>query len=176
MPRLLLPVVLTSSLLAQGGPIYIVDAASGPGTNYTDIQTAVLAVPDGSTLLVRPGTYAPVVIDGKGIAILADPSFAITTPLTIGFCLTVQYTQVHQRVLVRGFVNGGSTGGFFRVAYAAGPVTVDAVNQTVSSSIGTPITITASPQVDIRNLNITGSANAPACRITNSSVVFEGLG
>jgi len=174
MPRSLLAVALTTSLLAQGGPIYVVDASSGPGTNYTDIQAAVLAVPDGSTLLVRPGTYGTVVIDGKGISILPDPSFAIT-PVS-GALLVVRNTQAHQRVLVRGIVNGGFASGFLvQVTNAAGPVTLDGVDQSLSSD-ATPLTITGSPQVDVRRWNLVAThiyQAFPACSITNSSVVFE---
>ena len=42
---------LASALVAQ---TYVVDAANGPGSQFTDLPTAVAAVPDGATLLVRP--------------------------------------------------------------------------------------------------------------------------
>lgn len=168
MMRLLSSFVFASQLLAQGGPIFVVDAASGPGTHYTDVQAAVLAVPDGSVLLVRPGTYAPVTIDGKGVTVLADPSF------TIGGSLRIRNTQSPQRVLVRGFVIGGF-GSNIEVVNAAGAVTVDAAGQQlVNHGWGqSGITVTGSPHVDIRNCTVVGAAFAPGCAVANSSVVFE---
>lgn len=168
MIRLLSSFVFASSLLAQGGPIFVVDAASGPGTNYTDVQAAVLAVPDGSTLIVRPGTYAPVTIDGKGVTVLAETTF------TIGGSLWIRNTQPQQRVLVRGFVLGGF-GSNVEVVNAAGAVTVDAVGQPLASHGWgqSGLVVTGSPQVDIRNCTVVGAAFASACVVTNSSVVFE---
>ncbi len=168
-------VALTASLFAQGGPIYIVDAAGGPGTNYTDVQTAVVAVPDGSTLLVRPGTYSTLVINGKGITILAETSFALGSTSAFGQILLIQNTQAHQRVLVRGLINAAfPQGELVRVSNAAGPVTLDGANQTIGIWFGGPLlTVTNSPQVNVRNWTIQGSESQPACGITNSSVVFE---
>ena len=168
MIRQLSSFVFASSLLAQGGPIFVVDAASGPGTNYTDVQAAVLAVPDGSVLLVRPGTYAPLTIDGKGVTVLAESSF------TIGGSLWIRNTLSQQRVLVRGFVLGGF-GSNVEVTNAAGAVTVDAVGQQlVNHGWGqSGIVVSGSPQVDIRNCTVMGAAFAPGCAVANSSVVFE---
>jgi len=165
---LALALAFSSTALAQGGQIFVVDAASGPGTNYTDIQAAVLAVPDGSTLLVRPGNYAPVTIDGKGVTVLADPVFTIVGPLSI------RNSQPQQRVLLRGFVISG-TGHTIAVANAAGPVTLDGNGAFLQSMLWgqSGLTVTDSPQVDVRNLTIPGTAYAPACAVTNSSVVFE---
>src|SRR5437762_9224013 len=44
----------SSTAIAQ---TFIVDAANGPGTNFTEIATAVAAVPDGAVLMVRAGSY-----------------------------------------------------------------------------------------------------------------------
>lgn len=48
---------------------WIVDAAAGPGTNFTDLPTAIAAAAPGDTILVRPGVYQPMVIDAKGLTI-----------------------------------------------------------------------------------------------------------
>lgn len=166
---------LATSLCAQGGPIYIVDAAGGPGTNYADIQAALFAVPDGSTLLVRPGTYASFMIDGKGVTILGDPSFTLGTPATALPYFVVQNTQAHQRVLVRGFAGYISfpwpVGPMVNVTNALGPVTLDGANWASNC----PLTITGSPQVAVRNWSIVGHRSAAlfTCWISNSGVVFE---
>ncbi len=58
---------------------WIVDAANGPGTHFTDIPPAVAAAVDGDTLLVRSGTYTPFTTN-KGIAVLGTPSALVQTP------------------------------------------------------------------------------------------------
>lgn len=168
MLRLLSAFLLASSALAQGGPIVVVDAANGPGANFIDVQAAVLAAPEGSVLVVRPGLYAPVTIDGKGVTVVADSSF------TIQGSLVVQNTQAQQRVLVRGFVLGGY-GNNVRLTNAAGPVTLDAVGQTMQSHGWgqSGLVVDGCQQVAVRNVTVLGAAYAPACVVTNSSVVFE---
>lgn len=58
---------------ALSGQTYIVDANNGPGTSFTSIAAAVAAVPDGATLLVRPGSYQAFLVHQKGLSIRADP-------------------------------------------------------------------------------------------------------
>lgn len=169
MMRLLTFCVCASSLLAQGGPIVVVDAANGPGTNFVDVQAAVLAAPDGSVLLVRPGAYAPVTIDGKGVTVVAESSF------TIQGSLSILNTNAQQRVVVRGFVMGGF-GNNVVLSNAAGPVTLDAVGQSLQSHGWgqTGLIVSDCQQVVVRNGTVVGTAYASAaCWVTNSSVVFE---
>ena len=49
--------------------IWIVDAANGPGTNFTNIPPAIAAAGNGDTILVRPGTYSAFNVNGKGLTI-----------------------------------------------------------------------------------------------------------
>src|SRR5262245_40809408 len=49
--------------------IWIVDASSGPGTNFTDLPAAVAAAASGDTILVRPGTYTSFQVSGKALTI-----------------------------------------------------------------------------------------------------------
>jgi len=44
----------------------------GPGQAHTEIGTAVASARPGDLILVTPGTYAPFVVDGKGISIVGD--------------------------------------------------------------------------------------------------------
>jgi len=82
----------TSAALAQ---TFIVDAANGPGTNFTDIAAAVAAVPDGAVLEVRAGNYASFTIAGKGLSVLFDY-------LAIAADVVVTASLPHQVVLLRG--------------------------------------------------------------------------
>ena len=47
--------------------IWIVDAANGPGTNFTDLPPAVAAASNGDTIIVRPGTYSAFNVSGKAL-------------------------------------------------------------------------------------------------------------
>jgi hypothetical protein len=50
---------------------YVIDAANGPGTNFTDIPPAIAAAAPGDVLLVLPGTYSSFTLD-KSLAILGQ--------------------------------------------------------------------------------------------------------
>jgi hypothetical protein len=59
---------------AASAQTFVVDAANGPGANFTDLQVAIDTVPDGSILSIRPGSYVQAHIDGKSLSLLADGS------------------------------------------------------------------------------------------------------
>ncbi len=52
---------------------WIVDGSGGPGSQFTTIQAAVDAAQTGDHVLVRGGTYAGFVVDGKGIVVAEAP-------------------------------------------------------------------------------------------------------
>src|SRR5215510_991412 len=52
--------------------IWIVDAANGPGTNFTSLPAAVAAAASGDTLIVRRGTYQPFQVSGKALTIRGE--------------------------------------------------------------------------------------------------------
>lgn len=56
----------------------------GPGQAYTSLQAAVNAAAPGDTLLVRPGTYADVILDGKALTIAGDGA---TRPVVWGLTI-----------------------------------------------------------------------------------------
>ena len=71
---------LSITLTAQ---TFVVDSAGGPGSSFTDLQTAIQTVPDGSVLRVRAGTYGAIDVFGKGVAILCDPGVLIAQPFSL---------------------------------------------------------------------------------------------
>jgi hypothetical protein len=162
--------VLSVSLPAQGGSIFVVDAAGGGGAHYSSLPAAIAAVPDGSTLLVRPGTYAPATIDGKGLTVLGDPAFVVS-----GFApsLTVRNTLPHQRVLVSR-LSGSSGRASVVVENTAGPVTIDAVD---SPSLGgggdPPFQLTNAAQVTIRTCFVEAAFFTACVEAVGSNVVLE---
>jgi hypothetical protein len=88
--------LLYTSVLAS--QVFVVDGNNGTGTHFTDLPTAAAMVPDGSTLVVRPGLYAPFTITGKGLKVVGEPGmviFASATPLNISA------TQPNQPILLR---------------------------------------------------------------------------
>ena len=52
--------------------IWIVDAANGPGTNFTNLPAAVAAAQSGDTIVVMPGNYKPFDVTGKALTILGS--------------------------------------------------------------------------------------------------------
>lgn len=85
-----------------GAQTFVVDAANGPGTHYTSIDAATVAVPDGATLLVRPGTYGPFRIQRKALTVLGGPGVDVAQPTTLPAAVEIQNTGVSQTVVVRG--------------------------------------------------------------------------
>lgn len=68
------------------------------GATYGELQEAVAAAADGDHLLVATGTYAPVVVDGKGLWILEAPGSAAR----IAGTLEVRNLSVEQVVVIDG--------------------------------------------------------------------------
>ena len=90
--------ILAASLYAQ---TYIVDSNNGPGTNYTQISTAVAAVPDGSVLLVRAGAYSTFAISAKSLTVRGEPGVVITPTPFVTNAIAVLNLQPHQAVALQ---------------------------------------------------------------------------
>ncbi|HZN38586.1 MAG TPA: hypothetical protein VFD82_07270 [Planctomycetota bacterium] len=87
--------VLGASAVAQ---TFVVDANNGPGTNFLDIPPAIAAVPNGSVLLVRSGTYGPIAMSGRSLSVLAEPGAVVTSTGPID----IANVGALQSVVVRG--------------------------------------------------------------------------
>lgn len=61
--------MLCAVLLGLLQTTWVVDAAAGPGSNFTDLPAAIAAAAPGDTILVLPGTYSAFALAGKGVAI-----------------------------------------------------------------------------------------------------------
>jgi hypothetical protein len=86
-------VLVVSALRAQ---VFIVDA--GGGGHFTDLPAAIAAVPDGSTLRVRAGSYSPFTVQGKGVRILGE---GLVTLARVPGDVVIDGTQREQVVLLR---------------------------------------------------------------------------
>ena len=125
------------SVLLVAGPmlaaqVFVVDAAGGAGSHFTDLPAAVAAVPNGATLRVRAGNYTGFVIDGKGLTIVGEGGVvSVNTSGAVATPVVVQRTTGQQPVLLKGLT---FTGFWFRgaveIRQAAGPVVLDSIGCT----------------------------------------------
>lgn len=69
--------LLHPPLPALQGSQLVVDAAGGPGADFTAIQPAVSAAAAGDLILVKAGTYAPFAVDGKALYLAAGAAGAV---------------------------------------------------------------------------------------------------
>ena len=89
---------MLSSLLLVLPQVLVV----GPGEPFVTIQPAIDAAQDGDVVLVRPGTYAGFVVDGKSLVVHADGAVTLTESVEKS-CIQVQNVPAGSRVVVRGF-------------------------------------------------------------------------
>jgi hypothetical protein len=154
---------LIGNLLAAQAGVFIVDAASGPGTNFTSLQTALTTVGDGSTLVVRSGNYGAIDIVGLDVAVLGEPG---ATVLQLG----VHNTGSHQRVLVTGLL----VASFVAVGNALGPVVLDGGGQTLGAA-SWGLLVQDAANVHLRRWRSTQlSWLGNPCSLINSNAVVEG--
>jgi len=122
------PAVAWSAALVLAAPaaaqnrLVVVDQAGGPGAHYTNLQAAVQGSADGTAIVVRDGTYGPLVISGKGLTVVAENGHRPVISETIH----VDQIQPEQVVAIRGFdvaVADISYGGTFE--RCRGPVLVE---------------------------------------------------
>jgi hypothetical protein len=103
--RVLAIVLLAASPLAAQRQIFVVDAANGPGAQFTSLPAAVAAVPDGSVLLLRPGSYAAFAVSGKGLSIVGageDPHrVTIGSPILAATTLSITDTTAKQTFMLK---------------------------------------------------------------------------
>ncbi|HEX6811004.1 MAG TPA: hypothetical protein VF384_05205 [Planctomycetota bacterium] len=165
--------------LAVPAQTFLVDAASGPGTNFTDLPPAIAAVPDGAILLVRPGSYGPIALNGKGLSILATAPGVVLAPG--GTSIHVQNLSASQAFTLRGVrAQLGSVFVIALVLNCAGPVLFDGYeftsNQTFSSVFSTGLRVQGSPQVVLRNCTIQArlALDAQSSAVTAESCELRG--
>lgn len=94
--------VLTAGLLGQ---TFVVDPSGGG--SFLDIASAVVAVPSGATLLVRPGSYGAFTVSQKGLTILGDPGVSVASGCVVSSTSPSQAVELRNLSFSSG---GGSTG------------------------------------------------------------------
>ncbi|MCA8950654.1 MAG: hypothetical protein KDE27_14225 [Planctomycetes bacterium] len=120
-----------TSVLSQ---TFVVDAANGPGTNFTSLPAAVAAVPDGAVLLVRPGSYAGFTAAQKGLVVLGEPGVTITDQLAfddLGTSQSIVLRDLHFQGAVPGVY------ALISLTTCRGPVLLDHITNTPGCSNAT---------------------------------------
>jgi hypothetical protein len=127
--------VAAALALPLSATTYVVDAANGPGTNFTTIGAAVAAASPGDVILVRAGVYVENVVLNTGITIIGwnAQSYPLVVPSNpyqdvVWGTLLVQNLPAGHRVVVSGltFARPSAQGGFtFGVDQCAGAVVFD---------------------------------------------------
>ncbi|MEM7306634.1 MAG: hypothetical protein AAF682_08185 [Planctomycetota bacterium] len=119
----LAPLSLAAPLSAQA--VLVVDAAGGPGSDYTALQPALNAAQDGDLVLVRGGTYDAASAQGKGLTIAAaegaSPLIRAAMPSQAG--LAFWEIPAGSTVELRGLRLRGTPG--LWVWGSAGPALID---------------------------------------------------
>lgn len=126
--RIVLWVLVATGLVAQR--TWVVDWVQRPGTDFTDIQSAVDAAAEGDTIRIRATgpfgdptyhVYPAPIIDGKGISIIGEGSLTV-----VSGNLTIRNTQPWQSVTLSRLQRGPHTffefGAMTYVQACAGPV------------------------------------------------------
>lgn len=107
MKRIIAIVVCLLTAVASAQTVHVVDAAAGPGSNFTTIQAAVDAASEGDILLVRAGGEDQgVLIDGKSLTLQGEKD--INGDATSLSNLTIRNLSPSQWSVVRGFRISGT--------------------------------------------------------------------
>jgi len=83
MTQLFATLAIAAASLAAQGQTWIVDAAAGAGSQFTDIPPALQVAQDGDTILVRSGTYNGGSIT-RGISIITPSEASVKVRVTSG--------------------------------------------------------------------------------------------
>lgn len=102
--------------------VWVVATGGGSGVDFTEIQAAVDAAAHDDTIVVRAGAYAPVVVNGKGLVIVADGSVSVGNNAATG--LEVRNLPATRAVVVRGIDATGVIRAL-NVEACLGPVTIE---------------------------------------------------
>ena len=147
--------------LAQG-KVWVVDASSGPGTDFTSIQVAILSssVVDGDVLLVRAGSYTSLnLTNGKALTIQADVGGGVFVHSTPDFGGQVAGLPAGKSVRLRGLAMNQ-----IRLANNGGTVWMeDCLVLAEYTGSQDAIVVTSSSDVVLLNTSATGTAGLRTC-------------
>lgn len=159
---LALALSLASGGLLSAQTTWVVDAAGGSGSQFTEIQPAVDVAVDGDRIVVRSGLYTGFSIDGEALAVLAEPGANLFGGPD------VRNTSASQEVVLAGFTGFGGT--LFlgaNIANCAGRVLFEGME-------GTSWQITDSADVRVSQCRMAGAVTVQRSRLTMTDSVVSG--
>lgn len=119
--------------------VLVVDDDGGPGVDYVELQDAIDAAGPGATVLVKGGTYSPILIDGVSVTVVADHA-----SVTVSGQSAIQNLSGNQSVVLNGIAFNDGFGTSLTLSGNAGAVWLEDV--AVFSS-GTPLFLPAEGMV-----------------------------
>jgi len=147
------PLLLAAALSAQ---TFVVDAGNGPGTDYTSLAAATAAVPTGSTLRIRAGSFEGFVIDAKGVTLLADAGVVVSQTAAGGPAIDIASLAAGQDVVIDEVLGGelhllgtSRVQGAYSSLTGTGSVWVDA-GVTISQIVAPGVTVVMRPTSSLR--------------------------
>ena len=161
---------------ASSGNLYVVSTTAGPDVDFTDLQTAIDAVPSGSTLLVRGEPHASPTIVAKSLVLVADaPGFPLALDQGGG---EIRNLAPNQRVLLSGFRWTGVVPSDFSVSSNQGSVWLQDCMFGGTNTYGT-LSVTGSASVTMRNCSLSyfhdyDSSAQPSFEVSGSRVDLLG--
>ncbi len=160
--------MFTAPLTARA-QVVVIDAANGPGTDYTDLA-GIAAASDGDTVLIRGGVYVgPLTVDGKGLTIVADGSGVTIFEPGLG-ATTVSNLAADQAVVLRG-LKISSIGAVLTLSDNQGPVLIeDCTLEHTDFDFGANLRIENCDQVIVSGSDIYSASGYPVA----SEVLVDG--
>ena len=160
MTQLFATLAIAAASLAAQGQTWIVDAAAGAGSQFTDIPPALQVAQDGDTILVRSGTYNGGSIT-RGISIIADTGATVSVVVTSGTVfsrgigLEVDGLPAGKTVVLEGLrpaiLSTTLFGSFVRLANCSGRVHLDNLS---GSLAGPGVGLTGIEVIDCAHVSI----------------------
>lgn len=142
---------------------FVVDASGAPGTQFTSIVAAVGAVPSGSVLLVRQGSYLPFAISGKALTVLGESGVLVTGPFQVA------NTAANQPVVV-GRMQVMASGSALVLQQCQGSVRLYEIQP--PPPYGSPrLVVTACGQVMVDSCEFHGGFGPPGATVTNTPAI-----
>lgn len=151
---------------------YIVDINNGPGTNFTSLDAAATAAPDGAVLIVRAGNYPGMTILGKGLKVLAEPGVVVFGAQVFASAISVGYVPAGKSVVLRGMtIAAGFPGWTGRVAVGNCQGTVLMENLQVNATNFARLDLQQSSGVLVSNLQ--RNSGSLSVNVVQSQVAIE---
>jgi hypothetical protein len=157
--------LLTATLSAQR--TWIVDAAGGPGVDFTDLPPAFAAVRDGDRVVVRRGSYGPARLD-KAVQVVGESGATVESVNLAGPPLEVTGIAAGRTCVLRGLAFRGTwRGPALQVRANAGLVVL--ADLTIEGL--------ASPGLDVADCHAVALANSlvrPNLAVAHSTISAAG--